>query len=441
MAELKIKAPQAEFGLRPPPMEPEYTGGFIVLLDEENLNAGISALKSAAGVSDAVHIDSHDAPHVANSPPNSDAIIFDEMAVAIVDVEPDQTEAICASKDLRRGILAVERETYFYASAETDYFRGYRDGVSDTLARYFEKRADHIEPTAVEGPKVSWDEADATWGVQAVLATESRRTGAGVGIAILDTGIHRHQDFAGRILRDVSFIPGESVDDGNGHGTHCAGTACGPQSPDSAPRYGVAPDAYILAGKVLDNRDGRAQGRSVIAGIVWVTAEKECRVISMSFSSPPASEGYSVALEALARRAVTKGKLLVAAAGNTSRRPYLVQPVRSPANCPSILAVAAVTPNLGVADFSCAGSAYPRGGGVDLAAPGVDVLSTSPSGNGYVVGSGTSMATPHVAGVASLLFEENPQATPAQIADLLRLRCHPLAISSQDVGRGLVQAP
>jgi len=115
--------------------------------------------------------------------------------------------------------------------------------------------------------------------------------------------------------------------------------------------------------------------------------------------------------------------------------------VDRPANCPSILAVAAVDSRLGIAPFSC-GGINPDGGGVDLAGPGVNVYSSWPMPTRYRTISGTSMATPHVSGIAALWLEARGLDTTAEaLWQLLVANAQRLPLPARDVGTGLVQAP
>jgi subtilisin family serine protease len=290
-------------------------------------------------------------------------------------------------------------------------------------------------------PSAVADESQLTWGIQAVRAAESTFSGRGVRVAVLDTGVDlTHPDLRGRIKGTRSFVDGETVADINGHGTHCIGTVGGPLKPAGAPRYGVAPGAQLYAGKVLGGPAGRGTDGWIIAGIAWAI-EMGCRVVSMSLGAPTRpGEPFRRAYEVVARRAMARGTLIVAAAGNDSRRPGLVAPVSSPANCPSILAVAAVDRALRVASFSNRGI-NPSGGQIDLAAPGVDVLSAGIGSQRYRRLNGTSMATPHVAGIAALLGEAFPKATPASLVAYLGRAARRLPLPSTDVGVGLGQAP
>lgn len=160
----------------------------------------------------------------------------------------------------------------------------------------------------------------------------------------------------------------------------------------------------------------------------------------MSFGAPvDPGELFPQTYEQVAQRALQKGTLMVAAAGNESRRPGFVAAVDRPANCPSILAVAAVDRAMATAWFSC-GAINGQGGEIDIAAPGVDVLSAVPNG-GLALKSGTSMATPHVAGTAALIAQAHPEASATDLSNRLRSGASPLSQGADEIGAGLLQAP
>jgi subtilisin family serine protease len=279
-----------------------------------------------------------------------------------------------------------------------------------------------------------------TWGLQTTRVTASRFTGRGIRIAILDTGLDlKHPDFRARSIVSESFVAGAGVDDGNGHGTYCAGLACGPASPAQSPRYGVAVDADLYVGKVIAD-NGHGTDGDILAGIDWAV-RNGCAIVSLSVGSPVAAqEPYSAIYEQVAHRALAAGTLILAPAGNDSLRPDAIAPVDHPANCPSILAIAAVDPYLRIAPFSC-GGINAEGGEVDLAAPGVAVRSSWRHPDLYRTDSGTSMAVPFAAGIAALFAEAKPCARGRDLKALLMSSAQPLPLPVRDVGAGLVLAP
>jgi subtilisin family serine protease len=412
----------------------QLTGKFIVLLDPDNPGAGMAALAEEAGVS--IPTARSRRRSLAEALAEDDSVVLNEIGVAVVSANPDQQRSLFRTAAQSDAIFAIEPErvvTILPASA--DFLRGYRAGV-DALV---EQLLGETEEARVAAAAAA-DETRFTWGLQATRCPESCHTGNGVKVAVLDTGMDlNHRDYVGRTIVSASFIAGEEVQDGNGHGTHCIGTSCGPRQPTTLPRYGVAFDAAIHAGKVLSNAGSGADG-GILAGIDWAIGEG-CRVISMSLGAPTSvGDTFSTIYEEVARRALAKGTLIVAAAGNDSRRPGSVRPVSHPANCPSILAVAALNEDLTVASFSNAGL-NPDGGQIDIAAPGVNVLSSYPEPEGYRRLRGTSMATPHVAGIVALLAEATPGAGPEELKNALLSSAVRLPAPSTDVGAGLVQAP
>jgi subtilisin len=271
----------------------------------------------------------------------------------------------------------------------------------------------------------------ATWGLVVTKATTSYFSGRGIKVAVLDTGFEfHHPDFQGRSLTSQSFIAGQTVQDGNGHGLHTTGTACGPRAPMAVPRYGTAFEASIFVGKVLSNTGGGTSA-TVLAGMNWAVANR-CEVISMSLGADgvPPQTYYTQA----GQNALNAGCLIVAASGNASRRPGFVAPTGAPGNSPTIMSVAALDMNLQVAVFS-------SGGKVDIAGPGVNVFSSYPLPKRYETESGTSMATPHVAGAAALWAQSSATLRGRPLWNALVQHARHLPLSAADVGAGLVQCP
>lgn len=315
---------------------------------------------------------------------------------------------------------------------DQDYLLGYRDGVNHLIDSLLQG-ADKQRVKAAR-----FDETTVSWGLEAVNIPMTSLTGAGIKVAVLDTGFDEtHPDFAGRLVTKKLFASNSSDGDVHGHGTHCIGTSCGPLRPTQGPRYGVAYEAEIFAGKVLGD-DGFGTDRSIIAGIDWAV-EQGCQIISMSLGAATRigdlpNDDY----ERIGQVCLDAGALIIAAAGNESERPDFIAPVGSPANASTIMAVAAVDRDFQPARFSCGG--MNPGQDVDIAAPGVDVLSSLPGG-AYDRWSGTSMATPHVSGVAALLAQSDANlrggALWARLMQLALRLDHP----ARDVGMGLLQAP
>jgi subtilisin family serine protease len=416
------------------------TGRFLVLLKEDTVKESTKVMTSSASmkVSVASDFSDGDIPHNLGG---ADAVIFENLGVAVVNTPPDQLEALSVASADDNSILIIEPEQFVYAlSTSDDYLRGYRDGVNDLTNRTLTKEAAAIDEVFAE----ALNESQLTWGLQVTRVPTSRFSGRGIRVAVLDTGLDLgHPDFAGRNITSRSFIAGQTVQDGHGHGTHCIGTACGPRVPRRLPRYGVAYESQIFAGKVLSNQGSGADG-GILAGMDWAVANR-CAVVSMSLGAVVSpGQGPSAIYEAAAQRALSAGTLIIAAAGNESRRPDGTRkepptPVGRPANSPSIMAVAALDANLRVAPFSN-GGINPNGGEVNIAGPGVAVLSSWPRPRLINTISGTSMATPHVAGIAALFAQSSPNARGRALWQLLVQNARRLSFPPRDVGAGLVQA-
>lgn len=321
----------------------------------------------------------------------------------------------------------------YAARPHQGYLHGYRDGVNHLIEKLLAEGAEGGNRATAR-----FDEATVTWGLEAINVPLTTLTGAGIKVAVLDTGFDdSHPDFAGRTVTKKLFASRSSPDDTDGHGTHCIGTACGALHPASGPRYGIAGEAEIYAGKVLGD-DGFGTDRSIIAGMDWAV-EQGCHIISMSLGAGTdvgdlPNEDY----EQIGQACLDAGTLVIAAAGNESDRPGRINPVGSPANASSIMAVAAIDRAFLPASFSCGG--INAGQEVDIAAPGVDILSSLPGG-GYDRWDGTSMATPHVAGIAALIAQSDAKYRGwALWARLLQL-AKPLSSPARDVGKGLLQMP
>lgn len=406
---------------------------YIVTFRDDAVTEGLSLLSSEAGINNVAS--AADFAEFAIDPTqldSSDSLVFPSLGIAVVTLEAGALNRVVTSQAEGSAILGIEPERMFYALGEglsSDYLQGYRDAVDHLYEKATQTESEELgaEPTATFS-----DDSQSTWGLKATKVTTSPYTGQGIKVAVLDTGVDlQHPDLSGRTIISKSFISGQAVQDGHGHGTHCIGTSCGFKDVNGR-RYGIAYQATIYAGKVLSNQ-GSGATSGIIAGIEWAIANG-CQVISMSLGNTVTTS--SPAYEAVGRRALRNGCLIVAAAGNNRPRTTVGQP----ANSPSILAVAAVDNRLQIASFSCR-SGPGLGANVNIAAPGVAVYSSIPVNNGrYVSWNGTSMATSHVAGIAAL-YAQSTSSRGSQLWQLLTSRTLRLTIPATAVGSGLVQAP
>jgi subtilisin family serine protease len=386
------------------PGKPLYTGRYFAILNDgvKNFKKTTKIFHNSAGLTTASFSDfSTQEPGGAASLTQADVLTYDHLGVALVSGTDQQLQAV--EDNNVEYILVPEKVVYV--------------------------------PVDI----ISTNMGFATWGLDITRVTNSAYTGKGVKIAILDTGFDfSHPDFKGRNITQQSFVPNETADDKHGHGTHCIGTACG-KSDNAQVRYGVATESDIYVGKVLNNQGSGAQ-QYLLDGITWAV-DNGCKVISMSLSSRVfPGTGYDLIYERAAQYANSKGAILVAASGNESHRSMgIFNPVGSPADCPSILAVAAVDANLNIADFS--NRSINEHAQVDIAAPGVDVYSSWPMPKRYRRISGTSMATPHVAGILALFWEKYPNYNYQQITMEMLKFAKRLPLASIDAGNGLIISP
>ena len=426
-----------------PDLSGEYTGRFLLVGRPNSAKETLAAIRNSSGLKVASSRDFDGQAVGAEALDQADGIYFDEIGVSVVSPrDADQLNRLNSAQELGAAdddqpLMEPERVVHAIDENFGDYLRGFRDAINTVSENYTASGGMSAEATSDVLANGS------TWGLQKTRTVVNfpfiqTRTGAGIKVAVLDTGMDlNHPDFAGRGVVSQSFVPGQAVQDGHSHGTHCIGTACGPLNPSdpSKERYGVAYQAQIFAGKVLNNAGSGADGW-ILAGINWAIAQG-CHIISMSLGASVNNAGFSAAYENAALAAFNAKCLIVAAAGNVSGAP-----VGHPANCPSIMAVGAVDQNLVKAGFSSI-THFPPHGKVDIVAPGVGTFSSVPVSHGtYGVKNGTSMATPHVAGIAALHAQVNSAFRGAALWQ--RLIATSLALPAQPathVGAGLVQAP
>ena len=267
--------------------------------------------------------------------------------------------------------------------------------------------------------RVSFPSDQTPWGMETVYNNASLLStsgGAGVDVAVLDTGVYKnHLDLSRRVKQCKDFTRGpvkNGCPDGYGHGTHVSGTILAEAGADGLGIWGVAPAANLFAYKVCGN-DGYCWSDN-IATAIRHAADQGAEIISMSLGGDAES--------ALVRDAITyavgKGVLVVAAAGNDG--PALGS-IDWPGANANVVAVAAIDSSLAVADWSSRGlndgDFVIEAQEVEFGAPGVAVESAMNNG-GYAIWDGTSMATPHIAGLAAKLWQGSGAATRAYLQGL-----------------------
>ena len=328
-----------------------------------------------------------------------------------------------------------------------------------------------LMPTKLIEPLISnSSNCEDNWGVCAVMADKSQYTGAGVNIAILDTGIDStHPAFTNIDIFTKDFC-GNGAGDNNGHGTHCAGIVFGR---DVGRRIGVARGvSRALIGKVLSD-EGNGDTGAIFEALYWAMQEGADIVsLSLGLDFPgmvsemnkdgwPLDLATSKALEAYRfnlrmfdaiMRVFRVGKdfgkspLVVAAAGNESKRevnPEYRIAASLPAAAENVLSVAAIeqrADGYGISSFSNSFAS--------ISGPGVKITSAWPGGGFHTI-SGTSMACPHVAGVAALWWEYfqktgSPPSSEKVATRLVSSARNDVFLGNcdeEDVGCGLVTAP
>jgi serine protease AprX len=292
--------------------------------------------------------------------------------------------------------------------------------------------------------------------------------GAGVGIAVIDSGITNWHDDLGqspntpgvrlkngqRVSAFVDFVNGQTSSyDDNGHGTHVAGIIAGNGADSSGARAGIAPSAHLVGLKVLDDR-GRGVISNVIAALDWTITNKSSynlRVVNLSVGAAVTESYKTDPLALAAKRAVDAGIVVVTAAGNLGKNAdgqIQYGAITAPGNAPWVLTVGAYSHEGTVVRTDDVMAGYSSRGPTaidfqakpDLVAPGTGVVSLSSASStlyytkpeylltGSIVGSykpylsltGTSMAAPVVSGTIALMMQANPSLTPNLVKAILQ---------------------
>lgn len=277
--------------------------------------------------------------------------------------------------------------------------------------------------------------------------------GGGITVGVLDTGIGRHPDLAGRLIRFQDFVGhGTLMYDDNGHGTHVCGILCGNGMASQGRYTGMAPGVRLVVGKVLDDK-GDGSTESMIMGLDWILRIREqcrIRILNISVGIGTLEEAKKEQrLKSMIEEVWDSGILVVCAAGNKGPEPGTISAVGGSSK--------AVT--VGCHDGSyeldnpgrcetysgrgAEGTMYRK---PDLVAPGTDIVSCNihyyrlhgKFRNAYVAKCGTSMATPIVSGAAALALQKFPRMTNEECKQKLQYTATDLHLPWNQQGWGLV---
>jgi subtilisin family serine protease len=318
----------------------------------------------------------------------------------------DGVDSRDVAADHRRGGAEID---FVYKTALNGFAGAMSEAQLGELQR--DRRVTRIERDGVVTANET--QVNATWGLdridtrQLVLdgAYAYDQTGSGVDAYIIDTGIRfSHSDVTGRAVFGYDAFGGTGADC-NGHGSHVAGTVGGTT-------WGVAKAVQLHAVRVLDC-NGSGSWSGVIAGLDWVVADHADlmpAVANMSLGG-----GASSSVDDAVQAVIDDGVTVVVAAGNGNQAGRAQDACNySPARVPAAVTIGATTSSDAKTSWSNYGSC------VDLFAPGASIASawhTSDSATNTI--SGTSMAAPHVAGVAALHLQGDPDATAAEVRDAI----------------------
>lgn len=351
---------------------------------------------------------------------NSYIVLLKEDVVASTDAHLDQIRnefSVAAAA----GDSVPGSDLPFQVGTKYDNIKAYSATLTDSALQALKENSDveHIVKNTLVHTCVNTQD-DAPWGLQRIsqqLPLRYRSNTADlsyhytwdaaqqkVDVYVVDTGVFiQHTEFQGRARWGKTF-GGYADADGNGHGTHVAGTIAGA-------RVGIAKNANIIAVKVLGD-NGSGPTTDILAGLRWVEQEaartQNPSVINMSLGGTA-----NLAMDRAVKSAVEKGIHVCVAAGNDGRNASNSSPARAGQNS-AVITVGATNIRDQLAIFSNFGDC------LHISAPGEDIISASlASPTAYRSLSGTSMATPHVAGALARSLALGGNKNPAAAAQAL----------------------
>jgi serine protease AprX len=361
--------------------------------------------------------------------------------------------------------------------------RAFNGRVAYVSEKMLEKLADHplVKSVHVDRPTQGELNRTAVSIGARYVQTDMGYTGAGIGVAVIDSGITAwHDDLTNngsgqRVVKFVDFVNNRSMAyDDNGHGTHVAGIIAGNGYDSNGAHAGMAPRAHLVGLKVLDENGG-GYISDVIAALDWVIANKNAyniRVANLSVGAAVTTSYNKDPLTLAAKRAVEAGVVVVTAAGNLGKNKKgktQYGGITAPGNAPWVLTVGASSHEgtTGRSDdkmglYSSRGpSAVDFAAKPDVVAPGTGTVSLAdPTSRFYLTKAlslvkgtkllghkpylaltGTSMASPVVAGTVALMLQANPSLTPNAVKAILQYTSQPLlGVNYLAQGAGSVNA-
>ena len=367
--------------------------------------------------------------------------------------------------------LPAELKKFARASGRLDLINGQVLELPSRVIRQLERHPDifrvhYDRPAGKENYRTS-----ITVGAASARAAYGY-TGAGVGVAVIDSGIATwHDDLTGgnnpvtfpygnqRVTKFVDFVRGQALPyDDNGHGSHVAGIISGNGQDSGGEKMGIAPGAKLVVLKVLD-ANGVGTISNIIAALNWVAVNRQqynIRVVNMSVGARITESYWTDPLTLAAKAVVDRGIVVVGASGNFGKNAaghLQYGGITAPSNAPWVLTVGAsstqgtMTRSDNVmAGYSSAGPTHiDFGAKPDLVAPGTGTVSLAAPGSTFYVQkltsliegkplkgfkpylalSGTSMAAPVVSGTVALMLQANPTLTPNLVKAILQYTAQP----------------
>ena len=285
-------------------------------------------------------------------------------------------------------------------------------------------------------------------------------TGAGVTVALIDTGVNTSGDLGGQVVHAEDFTPEQDNQDNFGHGTFVAGMIAGSGAASGGTIMGEAPGAKLVSLKIA-GRDGSTDVVKVLEALEWIVTFKDVygiRIVNMSLGFD-SHQSYTVdPLDFAVERVWNDGVVVVTAAGNGGNAPGTIT---APGSDPFVITVGSSTDKTTVynnddklSSFSSSGPTSDGFAKPDLLAPGRSVVSSRSPGSNidtsypdsaigatYGKGSGTSFSTGVVSGAAALILSRTPGLNPNQVKYRLMSSARGLTGGSTPAtGSGLLDA-